>query len=105
MTDHEGVLYRREGRIAYITFNRPEKLNAFDDDQVRAFRARLVQFDQDEEAWVAILHGEGRAFSSGADVHQRQLRELDELKRLGGRRVPARRTIRSCTRGTSIGSR
>jgi enoyl-CoA hydratase/carnithine racemase len=74
------VRYRREGRVAYLTLNRPDKLNAFTDDGVRALRARLAQFDTDDDAWVAVLHGAGRAFCSGADVRQRQLRDPAELR-------------------------
>ena len=58
----ETVKYRRDGRVAYITLNRPRVLNAvnkaLEDDLARA----LNRFDLDDEAWVAIIHGEGRAF-------------------------------------------
>jgi len=78
------VTYERADQIAIITLNRPEKLNAFSDDVVRELAARMRQFDSDREAHVAILRGAGRAFSSGADVQQRQLRSREELERLGG---------------------
>ena len=42
----------------------------------------LRRFDADPEAYVAILCGSGRAFSSGADVQQRQLRSREEFQRL-----------------------
>ncbi len=78
------VTYERTDQIALITLNRPEKLNAFSDDVVRELAARMRQFDTDPEAFVAVLRGAGRAFSSGADVQQRQLRSREELERLGG---------------------
>ena len=80
----EFIRYECRDRIATITFNRPEKLNAFNDDMVMQLARALRQFDIDPEADVAVLRGEGRAFSSGADVHQRQLRSEDELKKHGG---------------------
>jgi enoyl-CoA hydratase/carnithine racemase len=82
--DADLVTYERRGRIGYITLNRPEKLNAFNDAGVIALKDRLWEFDRDEEAWVGILSGRGRAFSSGADVRQRQLRERSEFLKLGG---------------------
>lgn len=84
MTDSAEVLYRREGPVARIGLNRPAKLNAFSDELVVALVEALRRFDGDAEARVAVLYGEGRAFSSGADVHQRQLRTREELDRLGG---------------------
>ena len=78
------VNYEREGQIVTLTLNRPEKLNAFSDELVGALSDELHRFDMDDEAHVAILHGSGRAFSSGADVQQRQLRSREEFLKLGG---------------------
>ena len=77
MSDEKGVQ-------SVFVLNRPQKLNAFTDDQVRALDAALQRFDQDDAANVAILRGAGRAFSTGADVQQRQLRPRQELERQGG---------------------
>ena len=82
--DQSLVTYERKGRIGYITLNRAEKLNAFNDDCVRELKDRLWEFDQDEDAWIGILRGNGRAFSSGADVRERQLRDRDALIKQGG---------------------
>jgi len=86
VTDHaeDLIRYKCSDRVATITFNRPEKLNAFNDAMVMRFAEVLHHFDIDPDADVAIVCGEGRAFSSGADVHQRQLRGEAELKKLGG---------------------
>ncbi len=70
--------------IVLLRINRPEKLNAFSDDMVRALGEQLRRFDADPAANVAILCGNGRAFSTGADVQQRQLRPREELIRQGG---------------------
>jgi enoyl-CoA hydratase/carnithine racemase len=80
----EFIRYECRDQIATITFNRPEKLNAFNDAMVMRLAEVLHQFDIDEDANVAVLRGEGRAFSSGADVHQRQLRSDEDLKKHGG---------------------
>jgi len=81
----EGLVeYEREGNIVTLRLNRPEKLNAFSDELVAALMAALRRFDNDEDAHLAILCGNGRAFSSGADVHQRQLRSREEFKKYGG---------------------
>src|SRR5437899_9798565 len=78
------VTYARDGQIVTLMLNRPEKLNAFSDELVGALGEALHRFDSDEEAHIAIICGSGRAFSSGADVQQRQLRSREEFLKLGG---------------------
>ena len=78
------VEYASEDHVVTLTLNRPEKLNAFNDELVVALTDALRRFDADPDAYVAILCGSGRAFSSGADVQQRQLRSREEFQRLGG---------------------
>src|SRR5260221_10815213 len=82
--DQNFVEYSCADRIATITLNRPDKLNAVSDEVVRQLDEALHRFDLDPEAEVAILNGSGRAFSSGADVRQRQLRSREEFEKLGG---------------------
>jgi enoyl-CoA hydratase/carnithine racemase len=80
----ETVLYEKKGAICSIVLNRPQKLNAANDQLVEDVNDALFEFDADEELQVAIISGAGRAFCSGADVQQRQLRTREELRRLGG---------------------
>ncbi|MBI2871672.1 MAG: enoyl-CoA hydratase/isomerase family protein [Chloroflexi bacterium] len=68
---YENVLYEVKGRIAYITLNRPQSLNAFNDPLESEVVQALREFDLEDEAWVAIISGAGRCFSAGADVKQR----------------------------------
>jgi len=78
------VRFEPKGVICHIILNRPEKLNAATDQLVEDVNDALFEFDADPELQVAILSGAGRAFCSGADVQQRQLRTREELRRLGG---------------------
>ena len=71
------VDYECHDHIATIALNRPEKLNAVSDEVVHQLMAAFRRFDADADARVAILCGRGRAFCSGADVLQRQLRSAD----------------------------
>ena len=83
-TTDDLIEYECKDQIAIIRLNRPDKLNAFSDELVIALVGALRRFDGDTDANVAILVGNGRAFSSGADVNQRQLRTREELLLLGG---------------------
>lgn len=61
------VEYTRKGRLATVTLNRPEKLNALSPELLAELREAWIRFRDDEDAWVAILTGAGRAFCAGAD--------------------------------------
>ncbi|MCX7170162.1 MAG: enoyl-CoA hydratase-related protein [Proteobacteria bacterium] len=62
------VLYEKKGRIAYVTLNRPEALNALDDELNRELWEVWRDFAADAERDVAILTGSGKAFCAGADL-------------------------------------
>jgi enoyl-CoA hydratase/carnithine racemase len=62
------VLYERDGRIARITLNRPDVLNAIDDDVPRELAACVERADNDREVHVIVLSGAGRAFCAGYDL-------------------------------------
>ncbi len=62
------VLYREEGDLAYITLNRPDKLNALNPEVFALLGASIARFGESRAARVAILHGNGRAFAAGADI-------------------------------------
>src|ERR1700722_15766658 len=54
-----------------MSFCRPEKLNALRDEDLGDLVRAIQSFDHDDDAQVAILYGQGRAFSAGADVAAR----------------------------------
>ena len=62
------VLYDRDGRIARITLNRPDVLNAIDDDVPRELAANVGRADNDPHVHVIVLAGAGRAFCAGYDL-------------------------------------
>jgi enoyl-CoA hydratase len=61
------VQYARQGHLATLTLDRPAKLNAIDAAMQAALAEAWRRFEQDDEAWIAILAGSGRAFCAGAD--------------------------------------
>ena len=68
LADDALVLYREEGSVAYITLNRPDKLNALNPEVFALLGDAIGRFTESAEARVAILHGNGRAFAAGADI-------------------------------------
>ena len=66
---HDRVCYEVVDRIAFITLDRPERLNAFDGAMYDGVNEALDRFDADDSAWVAIIQASSdRAFTAGADV-------------------------------------
>lgn len=65
------VDYCVQNRVAVIRLNRPEKLNAFRNEDIEALAETLRRFDDDDSADVGVIHGAGKAFSAGADVKER----------------------------------
>jgi 2-(1,2-epoxy-1,2-dihydrophenyl)acetyl-CoA isomerase len=68
MSDYETVLIEREGRVARVSFNRPEKLNSFNGTLRREFLRAAQEVNADNDVWVVVLTGAGRAFGAGADL-------------------------------------
>lgn len=62
------ILYHTDGPIARITLNRPEKLNAINDEMPQALSDAVSQAVDDDAVHVIILSGAGRAFCSGYDL-------------------------------------
>ena len=61
----EKVLYEKDGRIGRITLNRPEVMNAIDDELPGALSAAVAEADADPEVHVMVLAGNGPAFCAG----------------------------------------
>jgi len=62
--------YKKEGRIAIFTINRPEARNSIGVADLRRLHEVMVEFRDDPDLWVGIITGAGeKAFSSGADIN------------------------------------
>ncbi len=68
MTDT--VLYELRGHVATITYNRPHALNAVNGELRRDLNSAFARLRDEEEAWVGVVTGAGRAFCAGADLRE-----------------------------------
>ena len=64
------VLVERRGRVAILTFNRPDALNALNLEMTGALQDRLRELDRDDSVGAMVLTGAGRAFAAGADIKE-----------------------------------
>jgi enoyl-CoA hydratase len=66
----ELVLTEREGAVAVVTLNRPDRLNALNDELIGGVVAALEEADRDPEIRAIVLAGGEKAFAAGADIGQ-----------------------------------
>jgi len=67
---YETITYEVSERIATITFNRPNQLNAISPQMAEELRRAYAAAEADPEVWTLLVTGNGRAFCAGADVSE-----------------------------------
>jgi len=66
---YEFVKYEKKGRLAFVTINRPERLNALHPPANQELYDIFTDFKDDDDTWIAIVTGTGdKAFSAGNDL-------------------------------------
>lgn len=65
---YSSILYRTDGRVAHITLNRPERLNAINHEMPREIAAAVDEANRDDRIHVLVLSGAGKGFCSGYDL-------------------------------------
>src|SRR5689334_19977077 len=68
MTEYPDVLYEVKNRVATVTMNRPDRLNAYNDRLASGIRAAMADATRDPNVRVIVLTGAGRGFCAGADM-------------------------------------
>ena len=63
------IIFEKKDKIAYITINRPEAMNAMDPETYEQLSKAWIEVRDNPGIWVAIITGAGdKAFSAGADL-------------------------------------
>ena len=66
--NHTDITYETDDRLAFVTLNRPEKLNALSNNLRGEVMDAMREAEYDDSVGVIILRGEGRSFSAGYDL-------------------------------------
>jgi enoyl-CoA hydratase len=94
----EKAIYEKKNRIAYVTLNRPDALNALDEKMNDELWAIWRDFNDDSSLDIAILTGAGKAFCVGADL-KTFIPKWEHANMLDARRNAARGIGGGITRG------
>ena len=95
MAESPLILLERDGGVAVLTFNDPERRNAMTQAMGEAFAARVVELAQDDQLRAVVLTGAGRAFSAGGDLGMIGSRAQEGAQHPGLSRRRIRETMRS----------
>ncbi len=78
--NYECIIYEKASGVATIKLNRPKVLNAMNKQLWRDFQAALDDAGNDATIKVLVVTGEGRAFSTGADLKESKTRTLEAYR-------------------------
>ena len=74
---YESIIVEREPQVGIVTLNRPDTLNAINEQMCQELGQALLDMEADEDIRVIVLKGAGdRAFSTGADIRESRERDL-----------------------------
>jgi len=80
MAEYETILVeQREGGVTLITLNRPQALNALNNQVLGELVAALQAFDADPSQGCAVLTGSEKAFAAGADIKEMQPQSFGDM--------------------------
>jgi 2-(1,2-epoxy-1,2-dihydrophenyl)acetyl-CoA isomerase len=75
------ILFELRERVAHVSLNRPEKLNAFTRSMALELQDQLLACDENDTVRAVVLSGVGRAFCSGQDLSEFPLDQLPDFEK------------------------
>ena len=79
MTHYETILVEQRGAVTLVTLNRPQALNALNNQVLGELVAAMRAFDADPSQGCAVLTGSEKAFAAGADIKEMQPQSFGEM--------------------------
>lgn len=88
------IIFEKNGRVARILFNRPERLNAIDLDLAQQLADTLEAVERDRDIRVLVVSGNGRSFMAGGDLKELHRRPDERVVLLESMIAELHRSIR-----------
>lgn len=105
---YTSILVETRGRVGLITLNRPQALNALNNQLLKELMDALEAFDRDETVGAVVITGNGKAFAAGADIKEladkttREMMDGDHLATFGRIRA-IRKPVVAAVSGWALG--
>ncbi|MGK0467753.1 short-chain-enoyl-CoA hydratase [Clostridium sp.] len=81
--EFQNLLYKKVGNIGILSINNPKSLNALNLAIFKEINAAIDMVEADEEVYVLIITGEGKAFVAGADIEEMKSLNVEESRKFG----------------------
>ncbi len=82
---YKTLQFEKSDRIAVLTINRPEALNALNSAVIAELEQAVTELEQDRDLGAVIITGAGRSFVAGADIGEQRPLDLEGGRRWGQR--------------------
>lgn len=79
MSEYQTINVETKGRVAIVTLNRPDSLNALNAQVMTEVVTAFEAIDRDSNIAVSVLTGAGRAFAAGADIKEMQPQSFSDM--------------------------
>ena len=76
---YQMILTEQRGRVGLITLNRPQAMNALNNQLMRELMDALEAFDKDDEVGAIVITGNEKAFAAGADIKEMADKSIHEM--------------------------
>ncbi len=77
---YTSILVERRGRVGLITLNRPQAMNALNNQLMRELMDALEAFDRDDDVGAMVVTGNEKAFAAGADIKEMADKTVEQMK-------------------------
>ncbi|MET0545891.1 MAG: enoyl-CoA hydratase-related protein [Caulobacterales bacterium] len=108
MSSYSTILVEHRGRVALITLNRPDSLNALNSQVMTELTDAITGIDRNPAIAVSVITGAGRAFAAGADIKEMQPQSfsamyVDDFFAAWDRFAAARKPVIAAVNGFALG--
>lgn len=77
---YTSILVERRGRVGLITLNRPQAMNALNNQLMLELMDALEAFDRDDDVGAMVVTGNEKAFAAGADIKEMADKTVEQMK-------------------------